>query len=32
MFMGIDIHLMISHEYQFLPCWNMKDSFSSLEP
>jgi len=24
--------LLISHEYQFLPYWNVKDSFSPSEP
>jgi hypothetical protein len=32
MFMGIDMHLVIFHECQSLPCWNVKDSFSPSDP
>ena len=30
--MGINMHLVISHECQFLRCWNVKDNFSPSEP
>ena len=32
MFMGINMHLVISYECQFLRCWNVKDNFSPSEP